>query len=131
LLITKILVKINFIKRLDYKTVFLDKNNHPCADKLEQIIYTYPEINIEWLLTGQGSMLREKTANQPIGGSGNFSSNFSGSIGSVNGSGEDVYKLLKDKDAQINKPQSFTHNSLKNTHNLLMIKNFYIKLTLI
>jgi hypothetical protein len=45
----------------------------------------------------------ERSVNQSIIGSGNFSSNFSGSIGSVNGSGEDVYKLLKDKDAQINK----------------------------
>ena len=30
------------------------------SDKCEKILYTYPDINPEWLLTGRGSMLKEK-----------------------------------------------------------------------
>ena len=35
------------------------KNNRTIGvDKLENILKTYPEINIEWLLTGEGEMLK-------------------------------------------------------------------------
>ncbi|MDR1611097.1 MAG: hypothetical protein LBS08_06280 [Candidatus Symbiothrix sp.] len=51
--------KNRFYKETGLSNGFLDKNNHPGADKLERIIYTYPEINPEWLLTGNGPMLRE------------------------------------------------------------------------
>ena len=62
--------KNKFYKETGLSNGFLDKNNHPGADKLEQIIYTYPEINPEWLLIGRGSMLRntkdtEKNENPP------------------------------------------------------------------
>jgi phage repressor protein C with HTH and peptisase S24 domain len=50
--------KNKFYKETGLSNGFLDKNNHPGADKLEQIIYAYPEINPEWLLTGKGEMLR-------------------------------------------------------------------------
>ena len=49
--------KNKFYKETGLSNGFLDKNNHPGADKLEQIIYTYPEINPTWLLTGEGNML--------------------------------------------------------------------------
>jgi hypothetical protein len=55
--------KNKFYKETGLSNGFLDKNNHPGTDKLEQIIYTYPEINPEWLLTGQGSMLKTDTYN--------------------------------------------------------------------
>ena len=59
--------KNKFYKETGLSNGFLDKNNHPGADKLEQIIYTYPNINPEWLLTGKGEMLRnaEPVARQP------------------------------------------------------------------
>jgi len=50
--------KNRFYKETGLSNGFLDKNNHPGADKLEQIIYTYPEISPEWLLTGNGEMLK-------------------------------------------------------------------------
>ena len=52
--------KNKFYKDTGLSNGFLDKNNHPGADKLEQIIYTYPEINPTWLLTGEGDMLLKK-----------------------------------------------------------------------
>jgi hypothetical protein len=48
-----------FYKKVGLSNGFLDKNNHPRADKIEQIIYAYPEISPEWLLTGKGAMLRD------------------------------------------------------------------------
>ena len=40
------------------------KNNKTIGvDKLENILFIYPEINAEWLLTGEGSMLREPGTN--------------------------------------------------------------------
>ena len=53
--------KNKFYKETGLSNGFLDKNNHPGADKLEQIIYTYPDINPEWLLTGQGEMFKTKS----------------------------------------------------------------------
>ena len=53
--------KNRFYKETGLSNGFLDKNNHPIADKLEQVIYTYPELNVEWLLTGQGAMLKSDT----------------------------------------------------------------------
>ena len=48
------------------------------SDKLERILTTYPQINPSWLLTGEGSMLRDQVSqtshgdNSPnINGSGN------------------------------------------------------------
>lgn len=36
---------------------FLDKVKDIGASKIEQILYSYPEINPEWLLTGKGNMI--------------------------------------------------------------------------
>lgn len=55
----KNLSKNKFYKETGLSNGFLDKNNHPGADKLEQIISIYPELNPEWLLTGKGEMLRD------------------------------------------------------------------------
>lgn len=32
------------------------------SDKLQNIIYTFPELNVIWLLTGEGEMLKEANA---------------------------------------------------------------------
>jgi ectoine hydroxylase-related dioxygenase (phytanoyl-CoA dioxygenase family) len=61
--------KNKFYRETGLSNGFLDKNNHPGADKLEQIIYAYPEINPEWLITGRGEMLK-KTTEGIVNGSG-------------------------------------------------------------
>lgn len=43
-----------------YFNKILRDNNSIGSDKLEKILRTFPEINAEWLLTGQGSMLKEQ-----------------------------------------------------------------------
>lgn len=39
---------------------FLDNGNSLVVDKLKKIFNTYPEINIEWVITGEGSMIKTK-----------------------------------------------------------------------
>lgn len=51
--------KYKFYQETGLSNGFLDKGENMGSDKCEKIIYTYPEINPEWLLTGQGAMLKE------------------------------------------------------------------------
>ena len=39
---------------------FLDNGNSLVVDKLKKVFNTYPELNIEWLITGEGSMIKTK-----------------------------------------------------------------------
>jgi hypothetical protein len=47
-----------FYKNTGLSNGFLDKVKDIGASKLELILITYPEISMEWLLTGKGSMLK-------------------------------------------------------------------------
>ena len=50
--------KNKFYKETGLSNGFLDKVKDVGASKLEYILNTYPEIDIEWLLTGKGKMLK-------------------------------------------------------------------------
>lgn len=39
---------------------FLDNGNSLVVDKLKKVFNTYPELNIEWVVTGEGSMIKTK-----------------------------------------------------------------------
>ncbi len=53
--------KNKFYKETGLSNGFLDKVNDIGSGKLEIILYTYKDINPEWLLTGKGPMLRQDT----------------------------------------------------------------------
>lgn len=39
---------------------FLDSGNSLVVDKLKKVINTYPDLNLEWIVTGEGSMIKPK-----------------------------------------------------------------------
>lgn len=39
---------------------FLDSGNSLVVDKLKKIINTYPDLNLEWIVTGEGSMIKSQ-----------------------------------------------------------------------
>lgn len=64
--------KYKFYKDTKLSNGFLDKNRNIGSDKCAIISNSYPEINIEWVITGKGKMLKtdhennEKTAVVPL-----------------------------------------------------------------
>lgn len=53
-------------------------------DKLKQISLKFPELNVEWLLTGQGDMLRKKLSTSTISGDITVNGNGNTNIGHGN-----------------------------------------------
>jgi len=50
--------KSDFYKKTGLSNGFLDKNDNISSQNIEIIISNYPDLNVEWLLTGQGKMLK-------------------------------------------------------------------------
>jgi hypothetical protein len=53
------ITKYKFCKDLGFSNGFLDKPREITTDKYANILVYFPDINPEWLLTGNGPMLRE------------------------------------------------------------------------
>lgn len=51
--------KYKFCNDLGFSNKFLDNSSNMGTDKACKILHYYPEINSEWLLTGNGSMIKE------------------------------------------------------------------------
>lgn len=50
--------KSNFYKQIGLSNGYLDKVKELGADKIESIIKEYPDLNLQWLITGKGEMLK-------------------------------------------------------------------------
>jgi len=57
--------KYKFYQKIEVANGFLDKEGNIGSDKCEKIIYQYPDINIEWLITGKGSMFKNNSNMPP------------------------------------------------------------------
>lgn len=57
------ITRYRFYRETGLSNGFLDKNSNISTDKCEKIIYQYPDVNPEWLITGKGEMLRSE---QPV-----------------------------------------------------------------
>ena len=53
-----------FCLKIGVANGFLDKVKDVGSEKVAKILYAFPEINPEWLLMGEGSMLRSPQANR-------------------------------------------------------------------
>ena len=56
----KRLSKNKFYKETGLSNGILDKQGGISSDSLEKIYCVYPEINLDWLLTGKGEMLKKE-----------------------------------------------------------------------
>ena len=56
----KSLSKNKFYKETGLSNGILDKQGGISSDSLEKIYCVYPEINLDWLLTGKGEMLKKE-----------------------------------------------------------------------
>ena len=56
----KRLSKNKFYKETGLSNGILDKQGGISSDSLEKIYCVYPEINLDWLLTGQGEILKKE-----------------------------------------------------------------------
>jgi len=59
------LSKYEFYKRTGITRGVLDQNNGMSEENTAKFIARFPEINVEWLLTGQGNMYRSGTGIEP------------------------------------------------------------------
>ena len=57
--------KPEFYKKTGLSNGFLDKNDNISSQNIEIIISIFPEISLEWLITGKGEMLRSERSRQP------------------------------------------------------------------
>lgn len=55
------ITKAAFYKATSLGNGFLDKNENIGSNNVETIISTYPNLNLEWLITGKGEMKVEKS----------------------------------------------------------------------
>ncbi|MCD9575470.1 S24 family peptidase [Flavobacterium soyae] len=57
------ITKYKFCNDLGFSNKFLDNSSNMGTDKACKILHHYPEINSEWLLTGNGAMIKEDNTN--------------------------------------------------------------------
>lgn len=57
------ITKYKFCNDLGFSNKFLDNSSNMGTDKACKILHYYPEINSEWLLTGNGAMIKEDNTN--------------------------------------------------------------------
>lgn len=50
--------KYKFYQKTGFANGFLDKEGNIGSDKCEKICYEYPDLSLEWLITGKGEMLK-------------------------------------------------------------------------
>ena len=60
------ITKYKFCNDLGFSNKFLDNSSNMGTDKACKILHHYPEINSEWLLTGNGSMIKEDNSSVMI-----------------------------------------------------------------
>ena len=88
--------KRKFYEETGLSNGILDKKSGLTLGSFEKIFSKYPEINIEWLLTGKGEML--KTSSQNITQNGNTVSGQGNIIKQTN---DELMEIIREKDKQI------------------------------
>ena len=104
----------------------LDKNSGFSMDTVEKIYYKYPEINLEWLVTGKGEMLKPniKQVQRDIGNNNtlsNINGKVDGDITIPHNEISDFIELHKEMNSIIKTTQNQLSESQKQVNILLEI----------
>ena len=101
--------KAEFERICDLSNGFVDKSSYKTRrSSLNRISNKFPNLNIDWVLTGEGEMLKGSVVNQ----SNIVGDNIQGTNVTVNKSQTDKFlELLKTRDEQISKSQEQITNS--------------------
>ncbi|MBD5584859.1 MAG: hypothetical protein HDQ88_07240 [Clostridia bacterium] len=71
-----------FVVKMGYAATFLNSKSGISEDKLTEISIAYPELNMNWLLTGDGDMFKPTVQGATLNNvSGNVTANTAGHVG--------------------------------------------------
>ena len=95
--------KSKFYRETGLSNGILDKKSGLTLDSIEKIYSKYPEINIEWLLTGKGEMLKTFAQNITQNGNTNVNNghNVSGQGNVKKQTNDELMEIIREKDKQI------------------------------
>lgn len=95
--------KSKFYRETGLSNGILDKKSGLTLDSIDKIYSKYPEINIEWLLTGKGEMLKTFAQNITQNGNTNVNNghNVSGQGNVIKQTNDELMEIIREKDKQI------------------------------
>ena len=95
--------KRKFYEETGLSNGILDKKSGLTLGSFEKIFSKYPEINIEWLLTGKGEMLKTFAQNITQNGNTNVNNghNVSGQGNIIKQTNDELMEIIREKDKQI------------------------------
>lgn len=96
----------DFLRKTEIKRGFLDadKLNSAVSDVfLAKIIAVFPELSLEWLITGKGEMLKNSEQNITQNGNNNTNNghNISGNRNKIEQTNAELLEIIREKDRQI------------------------------
>ncbi|MDR0754580.1 MAG: helix-turn-helix domain-containing protein [Prevotellaceae bacterium] len=99
----KKITQSKFTKMIDVSSTYVNSmSENPTADTINKIKSNFPELNLDWLLTGDGEMLKNVITQNNVEGD-----NIQGNTVTVNKSQTDkLLDLIKIKDEQLSKCQA-------------------------
>lgn len=110
------LTKYKFYKETSLSNGFLDKKGSIGVDKCEIIYSKYPDINLEWLITGNGEMIKRNDSN-------NFKSSLKSKELNVSSNNVEVLNMIIESQKETIESQKTTINCCKIAIEILFDKN--------
>ena len=113
--------KYRFYQQTGLSNGALDKGDNLGSDKCEKIYYAFPEINLVWLLTGQGEMLKSNETvanNQSIKGNSNNMIGENGSISVDDKDSKAFNAILAEYNERLKKQEEYIQSLLEEQKSL-------------
>lgn len=98
----KKILQRDFLQSVSLSEGYFGPAQNFSVDKLLEIANKYPDLNLDWLITGRGDMLRPQN-NQEVNGGNNITVGGNASHVTINdtSASERLFAMLEEKDRQI------------------------------